>query len=152
MKDLKLKNYIIIFGAIGLLVLLFAITAFGALNVSQTVTSGGTIVGVNVGVYSDSTCTQSASSINWGNLQPGNSANFTLWIKNTGRSSMTLSMTTSGWSPSNASTGITLSWNQQNTLLTPNQIVQGLLTLTVSPTISTSVTTFNFTTTITGTG
>jgi hypothetical protein len=41
----------------------------GVLTSSQTVQSGGTITAVNVGVYSDSGCTQNCTSIDWGTLE-----------------------------------------------------------------------------------
>jgi len=91
-------------------------------------------------------------SINWRNLHPGDIGNFWLWVKNTGRSNMTINVTANGWSPSNASAYLAVSWNQQNSTLTPNQIVQGILTLTVSSSITTDITAFNFNVTISDTG
>ena len=111
-----------------------------------------TILSANVGVYTDNGCTQAASSISWGNLVPGNNATFPLWIKNNGPTNLTLTMATTGWTPSTASQYITLSWDKQNAAIAPNQTVSATLTLAVSPSVDPSISTFNFNTTITGTG
>jgi hypothetical protein len=99
----------------------------------KVVASSGRSLSANVGVYSDSGCTQAASSINWGNLAPGNNATFPLWIKNNGSSNLTLTMATTGWSPSNATQGITVNWDRQNTVSGANQTLSATLTLIVSP-------------------
>jgi hypothetical protein len=146
------KRNIAFLCALILVSLLFATTAYGALTSNKVVASSGRILSANVGVYSDSGCTQAASSINWGNLAPGNNATFPLWIKNSGSSNLTLTMATTGWSPSNATQGITVNWDRQNTVLGSNQTVSATLTLIVSPSVDISISTFSFNTTITGTG
>jgi hypothetical protein len=92
--------------------ILLTLLTTGALMSSQTVPSQGTVSAVNVGVYSDSACTQNLTSINWGSIAPVNSTTRTIYVKNTGTISMTLSMTTGSWVPSNANTYISLSWNR----------------------------------------
>ena len=147
-----LKRFALIFCAISLLVVLLATSAAGLINSSKTVATNGRISTVNVGVYTNSGCTQAVTSLDWGNLTAGSSTTFTVWVKNIGSAKETLSITTNGWSPAIASQYISLSWNQNNTVLAPNQIVNATLTLTVSPTISTNITTFGNNITITGTG
>ena len=132
--------------------LALAINASGILNSSQTVLSSGKIVTVNLGVYSNSGCTKPVSSISWGSLRPGGTASFTVWVKNTGSSRVTLGLATGSWLPLNASKSMALSWNQKNAVLAPNQIVQANLTLTVSPSVSTAITYFSFNILISGTG
>ena len=66
-----------------IVVLLFFTTA-GLLTVTQTISYSGTITALNVGVYSDSACTQSLTSISWGQIAPGGSVPKTIYIKNTG--------------------------------------------------------------------
>jgi hypothetical protein len=73
-----------------------------------------------------------------------------MYVKNTGDVSETLNMTVSSWSPSSASSYITLTWNQEKTVLTAGQVVEAVLTLSVSSSIS-DVTSFSFSITITGT-
>ena len=124
---------------------------YGVLNSSKTISSSGSVSTINVEVYSDSACTQAATNINWGNLSPGTSATYTLYIKNSGNTAETLSMSTSSWSPQTASQYIAISWNRNNAVLGANQVVQATLTLTVSSSIDNSITAFSNSITISGT-
>jgi archaellum component FlaG (FlaF/FlaG flagellin family) len=125
-------------------------SAFGALVATQRITNSGSISAIGVGVYSDSNCMTPLSSISWGTLDPGGSVNYTMYVKNTGNIPVTLTMAPSNWNPTTASNYITLTWNQQNTVLSPNSVVQAVLTLSVSSSIS-SITNFSCDITITGT-
>jgi archaellum component FlaG (FlaF/FlaG flagellin family) len=132
----------------------FALAALtlAAINVSQNVSSSGTITtSPNIGVYSDSNCATNITSINWGSVAAGGTATQAVYVKNTGTGTMTLSLTASSWSPSGASTYITISWNQQGTQLSAGQSVAATITLTVSSSI-TGITSFSNTITISGTG
>jgi len=142
-----------------LVVIVLTIAAFAlaaltlaAINVSQNVSSSGTITtSPNIGVYSNSACTTNMTSINWGSIAAGGTATQTVYVKNTGTGTMTLSLTASSWSPSGASTYITISWNQQGTQLSAGGSVAATITLTVSSSI-TGITSFSNTITISGTG
>ncbi len=105
-----------------------------------------------IGVYSDSACTQSLSTIDWGSIAAGSSTTKTIYLKDTGTGTLTLTgLTTSSWSPSAAGGYITITWDKTGTQLTAGQSTTATLTLTVLPTI-TGVTTFSNTITIQGTG
>jgi hypothetical protein len=117
--------------------------------VTQTVPSNGTITTVNVGVYSDSQCTQNLTSISWGPLYP-DSTTKTIYVKNTGVVPITLTMTTQSWIPSSASSVLTLTWDQQDTVLNPDQSTSATLTLTADSDTG-SLTDFTFNIIITGT-
>ena len=134
--------------AIGLFVTLLA---SGALISSRTIASSGVIATTNLGVYSDSACTQSLTSINWGTVSPGGSVARTIYVKNLGTNQLTLSMTGANWSPASADGPITLTWNREGTALGANQVATATLTLRVSSSIS-GITTFNVNIVITGTG
>lgn len=143
----------VFFSVVVLLAAILLLTSNALTNVTKTVPSSGTIVtSANVGVYFDSACTQPLSSIAWGNVTVGGTATYQCWVKNTGSANITLNMATNGWSPVNASQYITLSWNQNNTILTPNQVANTTLTLAVSSTIAPSITSFSNNITVTGTG
>jgi archaellum component FlaG (FlaF/FlaG flagellin family) len=129
----------------------FALTTYGVLTTSKTVSSSGRISALNVGVYKESACTQTATSIDWGNLTTGQTANVTLYIKNTGAAKETLGLSVNSWSPTNSGQYITVTWNQSNTVLAPNQVVAASFTVNVSASISSSITTFSNKITITGT-
>jgi archaellum component FlaG (FlaF/FlaG flagellin family) len=134
-----------------LLSVAFATSTYAAYNTSKSVSSSGKVSTINVSVYKDSACTQAATDIDWGTLTPGSSTTYTLYIKNAGSAAETLSMSTSGWSPSTASQYITITWNRDNALLNANQVVQATLTVTVSSSITSDLTTFSNLITITGT-
>lgn len=131
--------------------LFLSVMSAGVLSASQSVTSSGTISAVNVGVYTDSACTQACTSINWGNLAPGNSTAKIVYIKNNGTIPLTLSMSTSNWTPSNANTYLTLSWDRTNAVLNPSNSVMATLTLTATANAG-NISSFSFSIIITGTG
>ena len=122
----------------------------GLLMSSQTLQSSGTVTAVNVGVYSDSGCTQNCTSIDWGTIAPGNTTTRTVYVKNIGTLPITLSMTTGSWVPSNANTYISLSWNRGGTVLSVGQSTTATLTLSASSSAG-NITSFSFNIVITGT-
>jgi hypothetical protein len=142
------KGAILAIVAVGLV--LTVITA-GALSMNQTVSSTGTITSVNVGVYSDSDCTQNCTSIDWGSISPGGSVTRTIYVKNTGTAQITLSMTKNSWTPPSADGPITLTWDKESTTLNANEVATATLTLSVSASIS-GITAFSVNIVITGTG
>ena len=133
--------------------IVLTLTTFAALSTTQNVPSIGTVnTSASLGVYSDSTCNVTLSSINWGeNLTPGTNITRTVYIKNTGSGlSLTLGMTASNLNPTSANGLITLTWNKENTKINPGQSVAATLTLAVSSSI-TDVTGFTVQINITGT-
>ena len=129
---------------------LLTIAASGVLVSSQTIPNSGVITSANIGLYSDSSGTQSISSISWGTVTPGNIITRTLYVKNTGNIPLTLSMTKTNWIPTSANGPITLLWDRDSTLLNVNQVVAATLTLSVSSSTN-GITTFSFNIIITGT-
>ena len=124
-------------------------SALALLQPSTTITNTGAIEALNVGVYQDSACTQSLTTLNWGTLRPGTSANRTIYVKNTGNAALTLNMTATAWNPPTASSYITLTWDRQGSLLAPGNKVTALLILSVSANVN-GFTDFNCTTIISG--
>ena len=124
--------------ALAIMAIALTLITFSVVTTSQTVSSVGTVsTSANLGVYSNSACTIPLSSINWGTLTAGGTTAQAIYIKNTSIDlSLTLSMTTSSWSPASANGPITITWNQQNTDLQPGASVEAILTLTVSSSIS----------------
>lgn len=128
-------------------------SALGAVVATRTISNSAgktrtTVVGV--GVYSDSACATALSTISWGNLNTGYAETYTMYVKNQGNVPVTLNMAAGNWNPSSASRYITLTWNKKNYVLPAGQVVQAVLTLTVSSKVS-GVTSFSFSLTITGT-
>jgi hypothetical protein len=121
---------------IAVAIIVMMTTGLALLQPSTTVTQTGTIQALNLGVYSDSACTQTLSLLNWGALRPGTSANRTIYVKNTGNALETLNMTVTTWNPSAASSYITLTWDQQNAQLAPGYSVPALLVLSISTSVT----------------
>jgi archaellum component FlaG (FlaF/FlaG flagellin family) len=132
-------------------VLLLTATALAILQSTKTISNTGNIKAVNVSLYQDSSCTIPLSALTWSNVEPNSSTIQTVYVKNEGTAPMTLNMTTNTWNPANALTYITVTWNQENTIVNPGNNVQANVTLTVSPSIA-GITSFTFTIVIKGTG
>lgn len=158
--------------AIAMLGLVLTFTTAGVLSVNQTIPATGNIIvqtpaptsppsspsaspspppTVSLGVYSDSACTQNLTSIDWGTLSPGGSVTRTIYVKNTGNTQITLSMTPANWNPASANGPITLTWNREGTTLSAGQSTSATLTLSVSSSIS-GITSFSVNIVISGTG
>ena len=148
--DLLHRNLVIAITVAFAAVLLVTLLASGALVTSTTIKTSGVLASANLGVYSDSACTQSVTSIAWGTVSPGSSASKTFFIKNIGTSQVTLSMSEMNWNPSTANGPVAVSWNQQGTTLTANQVLSATLTITVSSSAS-GFSTFGVDVVITGT-
>src|SRR3990170_5310733 len=145
--------------ALALTGVLLTVTTFGALTATQNLPSSGAVYlpplpsssssqapssspsptppsTVNVGVYSDSACTNSQTSIDWGTITPGNNVVRTVYVKNTGNTAITLSMTPAGWNPLSANGPIAVSWNREGVSLSVGSSISATLTLSVSSSIS----------------
>jgi len=116
-----------------------------------SISNNGIVKTVGVGLYWDATCTNGVSSINWGAIEPSSTKNVTVYIRNEGSTPATLSMSTSNWSPSSAASYISLGWDYSGQVLSPSQIIQVKLTLTISSGIS-DISSFSFDITISATG
>lgn len=125
-------------------------TVSALLSASKTFSNTGNVKAVGVGVYVDSGCSQPLSSINWGTLTPGSTSNFTAYVRDEGTTALVLSKTIGNWSPSSASSYITLNWNREGYVLGSGATVQTIFTLLVSSNIS-GISSFSFDITITGT-
>ena len=121
---------------------------FAVLYSIYSFSSNGKVIGVNVGVFADSACTQNLTAISWGSVYPGESVNRTVYVKNTGNAPITLSMATAGWYPAVANGPISIAWDREGVSLTSGQVVVAAITLSTSPSMSG----MNFTVTIVITG
>jgi hypothetical protein len=139
---------------VALILVAIALTAttYGAISVNQSLTTSGSVnVTPNLGLYSDSSCTTSLSTIDWGAITAGNNITRTVYVKNTGTgTSLTLSISTSNWTPTAANGPITINWNKEGTRLTPGQSTAATITLTSSSSIV-DITTFSVQILISGT-
>lgn len=123
---------------------------FAVLQRSYSISSAGLVIGVNVGVFADSACTQNLTAISWGSVYPGESVSRTVYVKNTGNAPITLSMAAAGWNPAAANGSISIGWDREGVSLISGQVVAATLTLSTSPSISGM--NFSVTIIITGSG
>ena len=121
------------------------------LSASRTIAIRGAMKAVDVEVYWDSGCTDTVTAVNWAITEPDASLAKTIYVKNTGNAPVTLSMTCYGWTPPEAETHITLSWDKEGATVESGAVVAAVLTLAVSATIS-GITDFLFNIVIEGTG
>jgi hypothetical protein len=112
-------------------------------SVSVYLSSVGTVRAVGVGVYWDSSCSQSVSVIDWGSVEPGAVKNVTVYVRNEGNTPTTLSLQTSNWNPANATSYISLSWDYNGQTIDLNQVIGVTLSLSISSNIQ-GITTFSF--------
>ena len=127
--------------------------AFPVTQISKKVSSTGSIqiqTTAGIGVYSNPQATTELSSMGWGTLEPGDNQSITLYIKNEGNAPLTMSLQASNWNPSSASNYLVLGWNYNNQPISPNQVIEVALTLSVASNIE-GITTFGFDITIVGT-
>ena len=123
---------------------------YAAVQYQISITGTGKIVSLSIEIYSDQACTTKLSTIDWGSFTPGQTKTVTCYLKSTSTIDSSLSIATSGWSPSSASSYITFSWNRAGYKITSGEVVSATLTLTVSQSI-TGISSFSFTITVTAT-
>ena len=132
------------------IVLSFAGQALSALQTSRTVSNAGQITTIGVGIYLDSSCRNSLSSIDWGTLEPGSHKTFSYYVRNDGNSPSTLTLQTSNWNPPGAANYISLIWDYDGQVLNVGEVIQITFTLSISAMIE-GITSFNFDITVIGT-
>jgi hypothetical protein len=83
-------------------------------------------------------------------LEPGETVNLPVYIKNEGTVGVILNITTENWNPPKAFGNITLDWNREDYVLDSGEVTEAILTLTVSADVD-GITSFSFDIIITGT-
>lgn len=130
--------------------LLGAMMVSGGLVTSKSVSTSGVLATANLGVYSDSACTQSLASLDWGTISPGGSVSRTVYVKNLGNTEVTLSLMAANWYPAVANGPVSVAWNRQGATLAAGGATATTLTLSVSSDAS-GFTSFSVDNVITGT-
>lgn len=138
MKTLNLGNKIQYFALPLAIVLIFAASsyAFGLLSTQTTMNSTGLVASANLGLYSDSACTNTVSAINWGTVYPAGNYTTTIYMKNLGTVNETLTIQITNWTPSSASPYLTITSSYAGQTLSLNQVLPVTFTLRVSQTIT----------------
>jgi len=121
---------------------------YATVTSNTIIQSSGAIKALGVSVYWDAASTNEVTTIDWSTLEAGASENKMIYIKNTGNAAATLFLDTDNWNPSAASQYITLDWNYGGQSISPDAVVEVVLTLTISQDIS-GITDFSLDITIT---
>jgi hypothetical protein len=118
---------------------------------TKTISTVGSLKTIGIGAYWDENLIDKVKWIDWGKIEPGAQNNVVIYFHNEGNSAVTLSQSTSNWSPSVASNYLTLSWNYNGQKIEEDEKLQVTLTLSVSANIA-GVTDFDFDIIVVGTG
>jgi len=118
-------------------------TVMGTLLGQVTLPNLGTVKAMGVGVYWDSGCSNTVTSVNWGTVAPGSTNDVTVFIKNEGNAAETLSSTAENWNPSTASAYMSLSWDYAGQVIVVDGVIEVTLSLSVSSAIE-GITSFSF--------
>ncbi|MCJ7634916.1 hypothetical protein MUP77_21320 [Candidatus Bathyarchaeota archaeon] len=144
------KSAIVIVGIIATLLATSGVT-YGFLTNSLNVSNTGIITSANVGVYTTQQCTANLTQISWGLLSPGCNYTKAGYIRNNGGVDITLSMSTSSWSPAAAATSLGVSWNYGGQTIIPGQVLAVIWKLSVPSNIA-GIQSFSFNIAISGSG
>ena len=135
-----------VFATMCILVGAILVTITGLFNASKAVHAN--VVGLGAKFYWDQGCTNRTLSLDWGSFEPGSNKTLAVYVRNEGDSMACLSMATSNWAPSAASSYMTLNWNYSGQILGVGHVIPLELILAISPNI-TEITHFSFDATIT---
>jgi hypothetical protein len=126
-------------------------STFALQTIYQNIPGSGSIKGLGVGVYLNQQCTNPASSVAFGLLEPGSSKDFPLYLRNEGNADLTLALTSDNWVPTEAEDYMTLTWNREGQQIGSGDVMSCVLTLSVSSEIQ-GITTFDLDIIISATG
>ena len=141
------RSGVVLLVAIAVVCVVLAVSTIGVLGAPR---GSGRVNAVNVGVYLDPRCTVSCSAIDWGIITPGGTVTQTVYVKNTGSTSVYLQLSTSSWDPVSAESAIDLSWNLRSSYrLKAGRVVRVVLSLQAASDIS-GFTDFGFRVVISG--
>ena len=131
--------------------LYLAIEATALPMVTYGIKNHGTIRAIGISFFQDQACTTPLTEISWGLLSPGENASFVGFCKNTKTISVTLTLQTQNWSPSNAADYIRGSWNYTGATISRGQVIPIAFSVAVAQNI-TGITDFSFEFLVTATG
>ena len=83
-------------------------------------------------------------SISWGTLQPGETQEVNVYVRNEGDYAFDLALTTQNWQPENVHLWLSFSWSCGSTTIEPGQVVEVTQTLSVASDFSGASSGFSF--------
>ncbi len=102
---------------------------------------------VAIKIYYDQACKNQTTGIKWGTLSVGASKSIILYVRNEGKTTVNLALTTTNWSPLNAADCIAVTWDYGGQKLYPANKLKITLTITTTNGAS-AITNFRHDTTI----
>lgn len=105
---------------------------------------------IAVGIYLDHACVNEASSLSWGTLTPGKTAQNVVFLRNEGNTGTVLAKIVSDFNPMSLSNYLSLSWDYDNQPVASGNVIKVKLYLSVAPETPPN-TDFGFSITITAT-
>ena len=153
MAYLKEKKFLVRVVVLAVVVGLFvgAAVTYAVMQWTWKIPTVATLKLMGVGVYKDVNFTVPVSEIDWGIIEPGEQKNFSAYIKNESNVPITLTMHTEDWSPLNASSFISFSWDYNGTEIPVDGYIPVTFILNVD-TATASIDSFSFTIVIIGSG
>jgi hypothetical protein len=94
-------------------------------------------------VYADFDCTYNLTTVDWGVCYRGETKTVVAYLKNVGNTTISLTIQTSNWLPSNALQYISFTHDYSGQDVTPDTMIPVTFNLTLSPDIS-QIDTFSF--------
>ena len=114
------------------IVVFLTVASTGLLIPNQQTSLDTTIQASNLKVYTDQELTKNCTQINFGILKPGNITSQTVYLKNTGKKPISLSMIVDSWNPVDAKSYLAISWNRKDHIIKGNETISATLTLDVN--------------------
>lgn len=84
-----------------------------------------------INVYSDVECTQPLTQIVWGDIEAGSGSQATVYVKNDGQTSATLTLSSNNWNPSTLQNYLTLGWDYSGQAINSGKVLEITLSLIV---------------------
>jgi hypothetical protein len=150
-KNVPNKKIVFIIAVLLATVLLLVCITFALMHATHRIESTATVKVVGVGTYEDENCYFPLTNMSWGFLDPGETKNFTAYVKNESNVPISLRMYTENWLPENASDFISFSWNYDGSSMPVDSVIQVVFFLEISSEIS-GISAFSFDVVITGAG
>jgi hypothetical protein len=105
--------------------------------------ASGDIKAVGLEVFSDPACTIPLVSVDWGLLSPGETKSVACYLKSTSNVNASLLLSLAGWDPAEAEEFITLVWDQEGAVITPDTVLPAEFTLHVDSAVH-GISSFSF--------
>jgi hypothetical protein len=139
----RVTSHLFVYALVVVLSSMLVSAVYAVVSNTTVIQSSGAVKAIGVSVYWDAACTDEVTAIEWSTLEAGASEDKTVYIKNTGNAASTLFLDTDNWIPSTASQYLALTWDYSGQSISPDAVVEVVLTLTVSSGIS-GITDFSF--------